>query len=180
MTVKINLCLNVLEHTLVMHYCWYLTCANDGGLRSCPTPLSTDWTSDGACPCSIGSDWSAYCCRFASETSMLTGGNSSGDVCAMPKFETGNALVPLKTSWFFRSPLCFTISDGWEQSWGFGLTDSLWLAREADCFGFRNVAHSWPVVISSSKLNEPSPNSKSVADLPKAKKVYMYSIIQEN
>lgn len=127
----------------------------------------------------MGSDWSvslwANCCRLPSETSMPTGRKAPGDICAMLKSESGVASVPLKLHWLFTSPWWFKISGDWRLSWGFGgilsVSDGLWLAEAADWFGFRNLAHSWPVTISSSKLNEPRPMSKSLVDLAQENRI---------
>lgn len=156
-----------------MHYDWYLTCANNAGLSCRPIPLST------VCPCSIGSDSSAslrtYCCCFPSEASMLTGRKSPGDICAALNSEPGDGSVPLKTRWLFTPPPRFKIRDGrvlsWGSVWVLSSSDGLWSAEAADCLGFRNLAQSWPMTISSSKLNEPRPNSKSPEDLTQDKRL---------
>lgn len=131
----------------MMNYNLDLTSTNEGLLR--------------VCPCSIGS---AAC--FPSETSMLTGWKASGDICAILKSKPGDTSVPLKLQWLSTPPCWFKIRDDWALLWGGILSsDGLWLAEAADRLGLRNLAHSWPVVISSSRLNEPRPNSKSPLDL---------------
>lgn len=151
-----------------------LTFVNEGGLR--------------ICPCSIGSDW-ASCTPacFSSVMSMPTGWKVSGDVCAVLKFETPDASVPLKLHWLFTPPCWFKITDDWPLSWGFAgmlrwlscSSDGLWFAEVTDWLGFRNLAHSWPVTISSNKLNEPRPNSKSLPDLPQEKRFCKLSAVHK-
>lgn len=149
---------------------WLLTCTTDGGLCFRPKPLSTGciW------PSSIGSDrsarmWTDSGCLL-SETSMLTGRGPLGDTCARAIFEPGVTFLPQKLHWLLSSPCWLDITDGWTLLYELGETlywpsessDGLWLAEVAERGGFRNLAHSWPIVISSSRLNDPRPNSKSL------------------
>lgn len=106
--------------------------------------------SDAACPSSTDSICSValwpHC--SPSETSMLTGWTSPGQVCIALASENGNARGAFGTGWH--------------------------CTKDAE-LGVRNLAHSCPLVISSSRLNEPRPNSKS---LPQEKRGRIILITQ--
>lgn len=151
-----------------MHYRSALTSAHGGGPR--------------VCPCSIGSAWPAslWTCRtasgFATETSMLTGWKASGGM----KPESGDAAEPLKSHWLYAPPCLLKITGVWPLSLrldGILSPGGLGFAEAADWLGFRNLAHFWPVTISSSKLKDPRPNWKLVADLEK--RIEMLSLKKE-
>lgn len=147
-----------------------LTSVKDGGLCCCRRPLSAVWTS------SIGSDWSAAlwtsCCwrPLPSDTSILTSWKASGDMCVEMKYGPEVDPVPVKlcppACWLNIKedcPLWWLFGRLW--SWLSGSSGCFWLVEVAVTLGFRNLAHSWPVTISSRRLNEPRPKSKSPDDL---------------
>lgn len=128
--------------------CW-ATCENDSGLLWRPILIS-----NGACPCPTDSICAVALWPLcsSSETSMLTGWKSPGHVW-----------IPLTS----RKPLWLLLL--WVGSSGSVLNagcrtscTGLWSAEAGAAVGLRNLAHSCPLVISSRRLNEPRPNSKSL------------------
>lgn len=134
------------------------TCDNGNGIV-CRRIL----TSDGARPCSINSVCSLSlwtpCC--SSEMSMLTGWKYPGHVCATLMSE--NDVAPPSWDPVWLSLLWFGISD-WVLNVGLLTVCNGLISAEAGVrLGVRKLAHSCPLLISSSRLKEPRPNSKSLS-----------------
>lgn len=165
--VVLNICtLHMkLDYDLLTHDCklWESrkgcpTCDNGNGIV-CRRIL----TSDVACPCSINSVCSLSlwtpCC--SSEMSMLTGWKYPGHVCATLMSE--NDIAPLSWDPLWFSLLWFGISD-WVLNVGIlPFCNGLRSAEAGVRLGVRKLAHSCPLLISSSRLKEPRPNSKSLS-----------------